>query len=38
MESKPENFKKGPKNPPTLLSITISVCGDIVTTNDLTVP
>ncbi len=36
--SKPENFRKGPKKPPTLLSITEFVCGEILTTRDFPVP
>ena len=36
--SKPENFKNGPKYPPTLLSIIESVRGEILTTNDFPAP
>jgi len=36
--SNPQNFQNGPKKPPTLLSITESVCGDIETTSDFPVP
>lgn len=32
--SKPANFRKGPKKPPTLLSIMESVWGEILTTSD----
>ena len=36
--SKPENLSRGPKNPPTLESMGISVWGERVTTRDLPVP